>query len=197
MSRASTVKNMTEGSPYLLIIQFAMPVFLSQVFQQLYNAADSVIVGQFLGTDSLAAVSSSGSLIFLFVSFFNGTALGAGVVISHCFGAQDREGVFRAIHTDLAMGLVSGLVLTVLGVAFTPTLLVWMDTDPEVLPEAIEYFRYYFLGAFAVVLYNICTGIMNALGDSKRPLIYLIVSSMTNVAGACGRRPLPPPSPRP
>ena len=181
MSRSSTVKNMTEGSPYLLIIQFAMPVFLSQVFQQLYNAADSVIVGQFLGTDSLAAVSSSGSLIFLFVSFFNGTALGAGVVISHCFGAQDREGVFRAIHTDLAMGLVSGLVLTVLGVALTPTLLVWMDTDPEVLPEAIEYFRYYFLGAIAVVLYNICTGIMNALGDSKRPLIYLIVSSMTNV----------------
>ena len=87
----------------------------------------------------------------------------------------------RGLHTDLAMGIVSGLVLTAAGVAFTPTLLVWMDTDPEVLPEAIEYFRYYFLGAIAVVLYNICTGIMNALGDSRRPLIYLIISSMTNV----------------
>lgn len=174
--------NLTQGNPYSLIVRFALPIFLSQVFQQLYNAADSVIVGQFLGTDALAAVSSSGSLIFLMVSFFNGTALGAGVVISHCFGAKDEDGVSRAIHTDLAFGLVAGLVLTVAGVALTPTFLVWMGTDQEVLPEAIEYFRYYFLGVLAVVLYNICTGIMNAVGDSKRPLYYLIFSSLTNVA---------------
>lgn len=179
--RVAVTKNLTEGNPYKLIVQFALPVFFSQVFQQLYNAADSVIVGQYLGTDALAAVSSSGSLIFLMVSFFNGTALGAGVVISHCFGAGDNDGVSRAIHTDLAFGIVSGLILTAAGVTFTPTLLVWMDTDPEVLPEAIEYFRYYFFGVIAVVLYNICTGIMNALGDSRRPLIYLILSSMTNV----------------
>ena len=180
--RVAVTKNLTEGNPYKLIVLFALPVFFSQVFQQLYNAADSVIVGQFLGTTSLAAVSSTGSLITLMVNFFNGTALGASIVISHCFGAGDNDGVTRAVHTDLAFGIVSGLILTVIGVSFTPTLLVWMDTDPEVLPEAIEYFRYYFLGVIAVVLYNICTGIMNALGDSKRPLVYLIISSLTNIA---------------
>ena len=175
-------RSLTEGSPYAVILRFALPIFLSQVFQQLYNAADSIIVGQFLGTDALAAVSSSGTLIYLMVSFFNGTALGAGVVISHCYGSKDQDGVTRAIQTDLAFGLVSGFILTVAGVALTPTFLVWMGTDQEVLPEAIEYFRYYFLGVLAVVLYNICTGIMNAVGDSKRPLYYLIFSSLTNVA---------------
>ena len=179
--RVQQTRNLTEGNPYSLIIRFALPIFLSQVFQQLYNAADSVIVGQFLGTDALAAVSSSGTLIFLMVSFFNGTALGAGVVISHCFGARDEDGVSRAIHTDLAFGIVAGVVLTVAGVLLTPTFLVWMGTDPEVLPQAIEYFRYYFFGVIAVVLYNICTGIMNAVGDSRRPLYYLIFSSLTNV----------------
>lgn len=169
--RVQQTRNLTEGNPYSLIIRFALPIFLSQVFQQLYNAADSVIVGQFLGTDALAAVSSSGTLIFLMVSFFNGTALGAGVVISHCFGARDEDGVSRAIHTDLAFGIVAGVVLTVAGVLLTPTFLVWMGTDPEVLPQAIEYFRYYFFGVIAVVLYNICTGIMNAVGDSRRALL--------------------------
>ncbi len=181
-NRVRQTRSLTEGNPYSLIIRFALPIFLSQVFQQLYNAADSVIVGQFLGTDALAAVSSSGTLIYLMVSFFNGTALGAGVVISHCFGARDEDGVSRAIHTDLAFGICSGLVLTVAGVLLTPTFLVWMGTDAEVLPQAIEYFRYYFLGVISVVLYNICTGIMNAVGDSRRPLFYLIFSSLTNVA---------------
>ena len=181
-NRAQQTRSLTEGNPCSLIIRFALPIFLSQVFQQLYNAADSVIVGQFLGTDALAAVSSSGTLIYLMVSFFNGTALGAGVVISHCFGARDEDGVSRAIHTDLAFGICSGLVLTVAGVLLTPTFLVWMGTDAEVLPQAIEYFRYYFLGVISVVLYNICTGIMNAVGDSRRPLFYLIFSSLTNVA---------------
>ena len=135
-NRVQQTRILTEGNPYSLIIRFALPIFLSQVFQQLYNAADSVIVGQFLGTDALAAVSSSGTLIYLMVSFFNGTALGAGVVISHCFGARDEDGVSRAIHTDLAFGICSGLVLTVAGVLLTPTFLVWMGTDAEVLPQA-------------------------------------------------------------
>lgn len=172
---------MTRGGIYSQMISFALPIMLSQIFQQLYNTADSLIVGQFLGTDALAAVSSSGTLIFLLVSFFNGTAMGAGVVISRYFGAGNRENVSKAIHTNLLFGLVSGILLTVIGVAFTPTFLVWMKTDPDVLPEAIEYFRYYFFGAVALVMYNICRGIMNAVGDSKRPLYYLIFSSILNV----------------
>ncbi|MBQ4102785.1 MAG: MATE family efflux transporter, partial [Oscillospiraceae bacterium] len=172
---------MTQGSPYKLIISFALPVFLSQVFQQLYNTADALIVGNFLGTEALAAVTSSGTLIFLMISFFAGMAMGAGVVIGRYFGAKQYEDVKRAIHTDLAFGLLSGLVLTVVGVLFTPTFLRWMNTDPEVLPDAIEYFRVYFFGAMAMVMYNTCRSIMNALGDSRRPLYYLIISSLINV----------------
>ena len=174
-------KDMTKGNPYSLMLGFALPIFLSQVFQQLYNTADAFIVGRYLGTNALAAVTSSGTLIFLMISFFAGIAMGAGVVISRYFGAGDGDQVSRAVHTVLAFGLAAGALLTVVGVAFTPTFLVWMQTDPEVLPEAISYFRYYFLGSLALVLYNVCRSIMNALGDSRRPLYYLIVSSVMNV----------------
>ena len=173
--------DMTKGSPWKLITQFAVPVFLSQVFQQLYNTADALIVGRFLGDEALAAVSASGPLIFLLISFFTGLSMGAGVTISRYFGAGDYGRVSKAIHTDVMLGLLSGTVLTVVGVLLTPTFLRWMGTAPEVLPDAIAYFQYYFFGVLAVVMYNMCTSIMNALGDSKRPLYYLIISSLTNI----------------
>lgn len=179
--RSESVKDMTQGNPYSQIIAFALPIFLSQVFQQLYNTADTLIVGRFLGTNALAAVSSSGTLIFLLVSFFNGTSMGAGVVVSKYFGAKDNDKISRAIHTNIVFSLLCGVVLTLVGVFLTPTFLVWMKTDPDVLPEAIEYFRYYFLGSLAMIMYNACRGIMSALGDSKRPLYYLIFSSLLNV----------------
>lgn len=178
---SSGVRDMTRGSPYALMVSFALPVLLSQLFQQLYNTADAFIVGRCLGTNALAAVTSSGTLIFLMISFVMGTAMGAGVVISRYFGAGREAEVSRAIHTVLAFGLVSGVVLTVVGVAFTPIILTWMQTDPLVMPEAVEYFRYYFLGSLAMVLYNICRSIINALGDSKTPLYYLIFSSLLNI----------------
>lgn len=178
---SSGVRDMTRGSPYALMVSFALPVLLSQLFQQLYNTADAFIVGRCLGTNALAAVTSSGTLIFLMISFVMGTAMGAGVVISRYFGAGKEAEVSRAIHTVLAFGLVSGVVLTVVGVAFTPIILTWMQTDPLVMPEAVEYFRYYFLGSLAMVLYNICRSIINALGDSKTPLYYLIFSSLLNI----------------
>lgn len=180
--RSESVKDMTQGNPYSQIIAFALPIFLSQVFQQLYNTADTLIVGRFLGTNALAAVSSSGTLIFLLVSFFNGTSMGAGVVVSKYFGAKDNDKISRAIHTNIVFSLMCGVVLTLVGVFLTPTFLVWMKTDPDVLPEAIEYFRYFFLGSLAMIMYNACRGIMSALGDSKRPLYYLIFSSLLNVA---------------
>ena len=173
---------MTHGSPWRLIISFAVPVLLSQIFQQLYNTADTLIVGRFLGDGALAAVSSSGPLIFLLISFFVGVTMGASVTISRYFGAGDHDRVSRAIHTNILVSMCSGILLTVFGVAFTPTILRWMGTDPEVLPEAISYFRYYFTGVLAVVLYNACKSIMNALGDSRRPLYYLILSSLINIA---------------
>ena len=179
---AQDTLDMTAGNSYSLMLRFAMPVFLSQVFQQLYNTADAFIVGRYLGTNALAAVTSSGNLIFLMTSFFIGLSSGGGVVISRYFGAKDEAQVSRSIHTMIASGIVCGVLLTVIGVIFTPTFLRWMRTDPAVMPEAIEYFRYYFLGALALVMYNTCCGIMNALGDSRRSLYYLIFSSLTNIA---------------
>lgn len=172
---------MTKGSPYKLMVRFALPILLSQIFQQLYNTADTFIVGRFLGTEALAAVSASGPLIFLLCSFFIGTAQGAGVVVSRYFGAKDEEKVSRAIHTNFAFGICAGIFLTVIGMTLTPYFLKWMNTDESVLPQAIEYFRYYFIGSLGMVLYNVSCSAMNALGDSKRPLIFLIISSCLNI----------------
>ena len=172
---------LTVGEPRRAIVDFAAPIFLSQLFQQLYNTADAWIVGEYLGDRAFAAVTSSGSLIFLFISFFIGASMGAGVVISRYFGAGESENVSRAVHTNVLISLLSGLLLTVLGVVLTPHILRWMRTDARVLPESTAYFRYYFLGALAVVMYNSLKGVMNAVGDSRRPLYYLIFSSVLNV----------------
>lgn len=175
-------QKMLTGDVKRSILTFAFPIFLSQVFQQLYNSIDSLIVGNFLGKEALASVSSSGTLIFLLTSLFIGVAMGAGVVISRYFGAGDYEKVSRALHTNVAFGLVAGTLLTVFGIIATPTILQWMKTDPEVLPGSIVYFRCYFCGGLSMVMYNIFNGIMNAVGDSRRPLYYLIFSSLLNVA---------------
>lgn len=172
---------MTVGNPFRQILLFTVPVLLSQVFQQLYNTIDSLIVGRFLGTEALAAVSSSGTLIFLMVSFFMGTSTGAGVVIARYFGAGDGQKTSDAIHTNVAINLIFGLVLSLTGVLFVPTFLVWMRTDPEVLPLAVSYFRCYFAGGIFLVMYNVLRGTLNALGDSRRPFYYLVVSSVLNV----------------
>lgn len=176
-----TQRSLLEGSISKGLISFAVPIFLGNLFQQLYNSADAIIVGNFISKDALAAVSSSGNLIFMLVGFLNGIAMGAGVVIAKCFGAKDKEKMQTAIHTDLAFGVAAGVILTVLGVAFTPTLLRWMGTPSDILPNSIAYFRTYFFGAIAMVMYNVTTGILHAVGDSKHPLYYLILSSITNV----------------
>lgn len=172
---------MTEGSIRKLMLSFALPVFVSQLFQQLYNTADSVIVGKFLGTDALAAVGSSGNLIFLLISFFEGVATGAGILIANRYGARDLKGVRRAVHTDIAFGFAAGGFMTVVGFFFIGYFLKWINTDADVFPLAMEYYKVYFLGSIGNVVYTICRGIMMAVGDSKRPLLYLIFSSVLNV----------------
>ncbi|MBR2832632.1 MAG: MATE family efflux transporter [Oscillospiraceae bacterium] len=180
MSTSVTMR-MTEGRPERVIVSFALPIFISQLFQQLYNTADAWIVGHFLGTEDLAAVTSSGSLVFLLVSFFFGTSMGAGVVISRYFGAGRLDKVSRAVHTNVALSLILGLALTAFGVLFTPTILGWMKTDPDVMDSAVSYLRYYFAGALAMIMYNSLKGVMSAVGDSRRPLYYLIISALTNI----------------
>ena len=174
-------KSMTSGSIYRLIIVFALPILLSNLFQQLYNSADSLIVGHFLGNDALAAVSSSGNLIAMLVGLFNGIAMGAGVVIARNFGAKRYEELKRAIHTNIALGLIMGIILTILGALLTPLILELMGTPESVMDESIAYLRIYFYGSIGLVMYNIFTGILQSLGDSKHPLYYLIVSSLTNI----------------
>ncbi|MBQ3317626.1 MAG: MATE family efflux transporter [Spirochaetales bacterium] len=181
MSTATSTLDFTEGSLGRKIIKFSLPLFLGNLFQQLYNAADSLIVGNTLGPQALASVSSSGSLIFMMVGFFNGLAIGAGVVISKYFGARDQERMQKAIHTDLAFGLVAGLFLTVFGVLMTPYILAWMRTPQDIIEGSITYFRIYSFGILFCVMYNITMGIMNATGDSTHPLIYLLISSVTNI----------------
>ncbi len=173
--------SLTEGSIWKSMLLFALPIFLGNMFQQFYNTFDSWVVGRFLGDTALAAVSSSSHLIFLLVGFFNGMSMGAGVVIAQHFGARDDESLKKAIHTDVALGLAAGTLLTVLGVVFTPTILKWMDTPADVLPQSITYFRYYFCGAIFVVMYNIFVGILHAVGDSRHPLYYLMFSTCVNV----------------
>ena len=172
---------MTEGSIARRLTAFAIPLFLGNLFQQLYNTADSLIVGNFLGSEALAAVSSSGSLIFLMVGFFNGISIGAGVVIARYYGARQIDRMQKAIHTTVAFGLVAGVLLTVIGLLLAPVLLVWMGTPENVLPNSITYFRIYFCGSIAFVLYNVFVGILQSVGDSTHPLIYLIISSVVNV----------------
>ena len=180
-SEAKKSTSLTEGSIPKKIIGFAIPLFLGNLFQQMYNMADSLIVGNFLGDEALASVTSTGSLIFLLVGFFNGTAMGAGVVIGRYFGAKDYEKLKRAVHTDVAFGLIAGTLMTIIGVLFTPIILQWMGTPADVFPNSVAYLRVYFCGSLASIMYNICMGILHAIGDSKHPLYYLIFSSCVNI----------------
>ncbi len=173
--------SMTEGTVWKILVRFAFPLLLGNLFQQLYNAVDSLVVGNFCGNEALAAVSSSGSMQHLLIGFFQGVFIGASVIISRCFGAKDKEGVDDAIHTTVVFALGAGVVLTILGVAFTPTILRWMGTPENVMPNSVTYFRIYCMGLLGMVLYNTTNGIFNALGDSKHPLYYLIISSVANV----------------
>ena len=172
---------MTEGTIWKVLVRFAFPLFLGGLFQQLYNAVDSWVVGKYCGDAALAAVSSSGSLCFLLIGFFQGVFLGGGVIISRFYGARDKEGVDKAIHTLVAFSLILGVVLSILGVIFTPELLRWMGTPNEVINNSITYFRIYCSGMMALILYNTANGIFQALGDSKHPLYYLAIASLANV----------------
>ena len=173
---------MTQGKPVKVILTFAIPIFLSQLFQQLYSIADAWLVSEFLGDDAFAAVSSSGNLIHLMISFFVGASMGAGVVISRYFGAQDRERMSKGVHTSVLISLICGVALTVIGTVFADWIPGWMQLDPDVIPSAVAYLRWYFAGSLALVMYNTFKGVMNAVGDSRRPLYYLIFSSLLNIS---------------
>ena len=172
---------MTEGNIRKKIIFFAIPVFIGQLFQQLYNTADALIVGNFVEHDALAAVSATGTLIFLLIGFFFGFSMGAGVVVAREIGAGDETRISKAVHTTVAMGICFSVLITVLGVLFSPLMLSLIAIPDDVFSLANTYLRIYFLGAGGLIMYNTFVGILQASGDSKHPLVYLIISSLTNV----------------
>ncbi len=174
-------KLMTTGSIQRNLLSFAIPIFLGNLFQQLYHTADSLVVGNFIGKESLAAISSIGSLSMLLIGLFQGIFVGAGVVISKSFGEGDKAAVQKAVHTTVALGLSGSVLLTILGYYFAPLMLVWMQTPPSVFDDAELYIRIYFLGIGTLILYNTASGILQAVGDSRHPLYFLIVSSIINI----------------
>ena len=174
-------RRMTEGSIAKSLLLFAVPLILGNLLQQLYNTADSIIVGNFVGANALAAVGSSGSPIYLLIGFSQGVAVGAGVVVAQYLGAKDRVDTQLAVHTALAISVVMGLILTIGGVACGRVLLEWMNTPAEVLEDAVTYIRIYFGGVLFSVVYNMIAGILNAAGNSRRSLVYLAYASLTNI----------------
>nr|WP_294531991.1 MATE family efflux transporter [uncultured Pseudoflavonifractor sp.] len=172
---------MTSGSIWKRMILFALPLMLGNLFQQMYNTVDSLIVGRFVGSSALAAVSSSGSLIGMLIGLLSGISSGAGVIVARHFGAGDREGLHRTVHTIVAFGLAAGVVMTAVGVLLSPQILMWMGTPESVMAESVTYLRIYFCGSLAVMMYNVFVGILQAVGDGRHPLYYLIASSVVNL----------------
>ena len=176
------VNGITQGVIWKQLLLFFFPILLGTFFQQLYNTADAIIVGKFVGKQALAAVGgTTGTLVNLLVGFFVGLASGASVIIAQLYGARHLENVSRAVHTTIVLALVSGAGLTLFGLVFSEKILLLMGTPQDVMRYASAYLRIYFLGMIPQLLYNIGSGILRAVGDSRRPMIFLILAAMTNV----------------
>lgn len=172
---------MIDGVIWKQIFLFSIPLLLGNLFQQLYNAVDSIIVGNYIGSQALAAVGSSAPVINLLISFFMGLSIGAGIIISRYYGARNIDGLQEAVHTSLAITFIAGIAMTFIGVLLSPYILQWVGTPDDVMSSSVLYLRIYFLGILSVMTYNMGSGILRAVGDSKNPLYFLIVSSIINV----------------
>ena len=178
----SDSNQITEGVIWRQLLIFFFPIAVGTLFQQLYNTADAVIVGRFLGTKALASVGGSAAMISsLIIGFFTGLSAGATVVISQFFGARDQENLHSSLHTAYAISIITSLIVTVIGWIFTPAMLRMMKTPDDIMDSSVLYLRIYFLGMIAVLIFNMGSGIMRAIGDSKRPLYYLIVCCFLNI----------------
>ncbi len=181
MRRHTTTMNMTEGRPLALLSVFALPLLIGNLFQQAYNLADSMIVGQILGADSLAAVGATGSISFLFFSIFNGISGGCGIVTAQYFGARNDRMVCKSIANSAYIMLASSVFTGAVAFVMVPTVLSWMGTPPEILPEAVTYMRMTSASVPLIAIYNYASSMERALGDSRTPLYFLVVSCVLNV----------------
>lgn len=181
MNEQTKTTMMTEGSVVKNILFFSVPLILGNLLQQLYNTVDSIIVGNYVGSNALAAIGSSTSLVYLLIAFSQGVSVGAGVVISQRLGQKNKEGVQISVHTALALAGILGIILTVGGILFSKEILLWMNTPEEVLTDSVKYLRLYSAGMMFNVVYNMAAGILNAAGNSRRSLGYLAIASVTNL----------------
>ena len=185
MRQVSNVKrtnhSMLEGPLFTNIVLYTVPIILTSVLQLLFNAADLVVVGRYCGSISVAAVGATGAITNLIVNLFIGLSVGAGVTVAHALGGHEDEAVHRTVHTALPAALISGVFLTIVGVAFSGTFLRLMDTPKNVLPLSTVYMRIYFSGITFTMVYNFCASILRAAGDTKSPLIFLFIAGVVNV----------------
>lgn len=172
---------MTQGNIWKLLITFAIPLIIGNLLQQMYNTADSIIVGNFVGSNGLAAVGSGTALINLIIAFAQGASVGAGVVVSQYIGADKKDKIKISVHTSICISIILGLILSLLGIFASPSLLIMMKTPKVVLKSSILYLQIYCGGLIFNVIYNMATGILNAAGNSKKPLVYLAIASFTNI----------------
>ena len=170
--KLKSISTMTEGTIWRQILLFSIPLILGNLLQQMYNTVDSIIVGNFVG---------SNALICLLIAFSMGASAGAGVIVSQFYGAGDENGVQRSAHTALMLALILGIVLTIAGIVFSPAILRWMRTPEEVMNQSVLYLRIYSYGLVFNVIYNMAAGILNAVGNSRRSLMYLAVASFSNI----------------
>lgn len=177
----STARDMTQGSIVAQLIAFSLPLMLGNVFQMLYNTVDSVVVGNFVGTEALAAVGSTTMIVNILVFFFNGFSTGATVVIARRFGAGDRQELHTAIQTTMAATFILSVVFTVVGLLGVDPMLRFMATPDDVFDQAALYLRIYLAGFSGLVIYNMCSGILRAVGDTTRPLYFLVLTSLMNI----------------
>ena len=177
----STIKDMTEGIIWKQLITFAFPLLVGNIFQQLYNTVDSVVVGNFVGADALGAVTSTMPIVLTLIGSFIGFSMGASVVISQYLGAKEIEKLRRSTHTAVVSTLILSLIISAIGYAITPGLLKMMNTPASVYKEAVVYLQIFSLGLGGFMLYNLGAAILRAVGDSKRPLYYLILASILNI----------------
>ena len=172
---------MTQGNIWKLLITFSVPLIIGNLLQQMYNTADSIIVGNFVGSNGLAAVGAGTALINLIIAFAQGAAVGAGVVVSQYIGADKKDKIKISVHTSICISIILGLILSLLGIFASPSLLIMMKTPKVVLKSSILYLQIYCGGLIFNVIYNMATGILNAAGNSKKPLVYLAIASFTNI----------------
>ena len=180
--KLGATRDMTSGSIVRQILLFALPLMLGNVFQMLYNTVDSIVVGNFVGKEALAAVGSTSMIVNMLVFFFNGFSVGAGVVIAQHFGARDIERLHTAIETTMCMSFILCAAFTAAGLFSVRPMLRLMSTPDDVLEDAVTYLTVYFWGISGLLIYNIGSGILRAVGDTARPLMFLILTSLLNIA---------------